>query len=614
MIFCQACFRANVLDAEYCAHCGQKLLVVSGEYTDDDQEAFESRPEEQLSFDEHLLERISILEEVARRTAQGLRQVLGTLHKLEQKMLVCETGVTALRDLLEGRGIFARQEWSEVWEARLDRQLLALEKRDRFAGVKEKIRGLYGGDERARFSLLLDEAEHALFAFDIEKAMRDLEQAAKLDPRNHELSFYLGETCFNEGRAEEALNYFAQVLAQRPDHFESLVYCGVVCHEQEHTKEAQALLLRAAERYPEAFLPSFCLGAILASSGRLDDAVFFLHRATAVSDAIPQAFYLLGSCHFELGRTAQAIRPLEKAVQRAPTFADAHFLLGLAYLARGWRRKAEGAFQLALRLEPQGLSTEEIELILGADQATAADPALTELLAEAREHLRRGQGNEALAAYRRALVAEPDNPWILVFYALACTAVGRRSDVAPTVKKAIGLSQDERLVAAAYATMIEHLRADGRWRESTLAAQRLLGEVRSDLGRMVGCFELAATLADSEEDLDQALRYAEQALELAPAELRRLPLGILGWVLYKRGDFARAVICLTESNDLGSTARTLTQLGMASLAAGDKESARQTLTQARAAREKAGGMQARLLEALKDSARLLQDAAHRLES
>lgn len=614
MIFCQACCRANDLEAEYCAHCGQKLLVVSGDYTEDDQEAFESRPDEQLSFDEHLLERISILEEVARRTAQGLHRVLGTLHKLEKKLLVCETGVTSLRDLLESRGVFGRQEWSELWEGRLDRQLLALEKRDRFAAVKEKIRGLYSGDERARFSLLLDDADQALLTFDIDRALRNLELASRLDPHNFELAFFLGETFFNEGRAEAALEAFAQVLAQRNDHFESLVYCGVVCHQQGHAQEAQALLLRAAERYPDAFLPSFCLGAILASEGRLDDAVFFLERSTNVRDAVPEAFFLLGTCLLEQGQGKRAILPLELAIQKSPAFADAHFSLGLAYLERGWHRKADAAFRMALRLEPQGLTNDDIELILGQTPFLALRPETATLAEEGREHLRRGAGSLALAVFRRALMDEPGDPVLLIFYAITCSAIGRNSDVAPTLKKAISATQDERLIAAAYATMIEHLRTEGRQRDSSLAAQRLLGEVKTPLGRAIGAAELAATLADTDEDLDRALASAEEATRIAPAELRRLTLGVQGWVHFQRGEFAQAVHCLAESNDLGSSARTLTHLGMACLAAGDKKRAKEMLNLARRAREKQGGMQALLLEALKDSTRLLRESSFRLDS
>jgi len=77
-MLCQLCSATNPDDADYCQRCGHKLLVVSGGYTEDDQDAFDESAEEVMSFDEHLLERVSLLEEVLRRTARSAGQMLGT--------------------------------------------------------------------------------------------------------------------------------------------------------------------------------------------------------------------------------------------------------------------------------------------------------------------------------------------------------------------------------------------------------------------------------------------------------------------------------------------------------------------------------------------------------
>ncbi|MCP4007640.1 MAG: hypothetical protein GY725_25950, partial [bacterium] len=227
-MYCQACSALNDDQREFCHRCQQKLLVVSGGYTAEDQDAFDDHPEEQYSLDEHLLERISILEEAVRRTAHSVRLSLASLYKLEQKILVNQTGVTTLRDLLESKNVFGQGEWNELWESRMESQLLALEKRERFAAVKEKIEALYRGDARDDFVRLLEEAEYALLAFDVQRAVGRLEAANQLDPANHELAFFLAETFFNDGNNEVARAYFGRVLAVKDDHFESLVYSGVL--------------------------------------------------------------------------------------------------------------------------------------------------------------------------------------------------------------------------------------------------------------------------------------------------------------------------------------------------------------------------------------------------
>lgn len=609
-VFCQVCSRKNAIDVDYCVQCGNKLLIVSGDYTDDDQDAFESRPEEQLSFDEHLLERISLLEEVVKRTAISLRQALGTMHKLEQKIVVTETGVGTLRDLLEEKNVFGRQEWSAIWEARLDRQLLALEKRDRFAMVKERIASLYDGDRRVQLRTLLDEAEAALLALDIEGAVQALEQADQLDPQNHELCAFLGETYFNEGQTEPALTFFRRVLELRPKSFESLVFCGVLHHERGEDDAAIKLLHRAAELYPNAFLPAFSIGSILAGQGLLQKALPFLNAANASPDALPQARVLLANCQLELGHAPQAIKPLEQVLAEDPTLAEAHFLLGLAYLDRGWHRKAELALRLAIRLMPQILEFHELMSLLeplAPDHPAHADQS------QALAAFVDGHAKDALGAYRRALALAPDDPTLLVGYAIACLELGRGHEIEPILHHAFEAKPTEATMVAALATQIEAWRFERRPRESQRAAERLIAETTGDLGRGLGLRGLATIAADRRDSLEKATLQAEEALALLPVERRGLGLDALGWVLLQRGEAQRALDCLSAANDLGSTARTSTYLGLAYLALGDKENARRFLGEAHKARARQALRRERIFEALKVGARLLQLGGQKIE-
>ncbi|NJL28633.1 MAG: tetratricopeptide repeat protein, partial [Thermoanaerobaculia bacterium] len=364
-MYCQVCGAQNPDEQEYCSRCHQKLMVVSGVFDPEEQEVYDGNPEEQFSFDEHLLERISILEEVFKRTAEAVRQMLGTIYKLEQKILVNQAGITSLRDLLESKRLIDADEWSELWEARMEHHLLVLEKRERFAEVKDRIEALYQGGSRETFANHLEEAELALLAFDMEAAVRALEEAHQLDPHNHELAFFLGETFFNEGQGESALRYFERVLELKPEHYESLVYGGVLRHERGDNARAEDLLKRAVALYPDSFLAAFSLGAVYASQERLPLAVPLLERAVA-REQMPQANYLLGSCYLEMGKTTAAIRQLEEALRLDPGFEEAHYLLGLAYLDRRWYRKAVETLGKVQKLDPEGLGSQELAQFLGA--------------------------------------------------------------------------------------------------------------------------------------------------------------------------------------------------------------------------------------------------------
>jgi tetratricopeptide (TPR) repeat protein len=109
-----------------------------------------------------------------------------------------------------------------------------------------------------------------------------------------------------------------------------------------------------------------------------------------------------------------------------------------------------------------------------------------------------------------------------------------------------------------------------------------------------------------EEELDEALEFARQSLDHTPDELKQFPLAALGWVHYKRKEYDDAVDCLERSNELGPSPTTLTHLGMALLAAGEEERARAAFGRARSLEPRVGALEERMMECMKDSARLLE--------
>jgi len=606
-MYCQVCGALNGDDVEFCVRCHQKLLVVSGVVAEEE-ESYEENAEESFSFDEHLLERISILEEAVKRTAETVRQLLGALHKQEKNILINQTGLTALRELLEQKSFVGWEEWNDLWESKMDYQLLALEKRERFVAVKERIAALYHGDKRKLFLQHLEDAEYALFAFDIERAVAALEAAGKLDRDNYELSYFLAETHFNEGETEAALGYFARVLEVKPDHYEGLVYSGVIHYERGDHEKAEERLKRAVALYPESFLPHFSLGAVYAGQGNLATAVLYLERAAAI-DPVPQALYLLGSCFYEMGKLQAATRRLEEAVRHDPAFETAYHLLGLVYLDRHWNRKALDAFRQAQRLNPKKLQYQDLVGYLSGHAGVPlpkVDGEAGKWFGKAEEFLARGNLKQALVSYRRALALDADNPTLLMSYALLCLHLNRSQEIEAVTRKVLDLNPGEMLQATAYAALIEALRSQGKLREGNRIGRRLLDEGASNFSKTIAYYEMACNLAEMEEDLDEALDYAKRSVELSPDELKQFPLAALGWVHYKRKEFDKAIDFLSKSSELGTSPTTLTHLGMALLASGEEDRARGVLAHARKLGVRGEVLEERMMEFMKDSTRLLE--------
>ena len=610
-MFCQACGAPNPDEQEFCHRCHQKLLVLSGGIVAVE-EGESEEIEEQFSFDEHLLERISILEEAVKRTAEMMRQVLDALRRQERNILINQTGLTSLQELMEQRRLLAREEWQELWQDRMEGELLALERRDRFVAVRDRIVALYRGDRRDAFAQLLEEAEYAFYALDTPRALTSLEAAHRLDRDNLELTWFLGETFFNEGAADRALPFFSRVLDTEPDHYEGLVYSGVIYHERGEAARARRLLERAVERYPDAFLPHFTLGGIHADCGDLGRAAQHLARAVEI-EPVPQALYLLGSVYYERGQPTAAIRSLRDAVRRDPAFEEAHHLLGLAYLQRRWNRKALEAFRQAQRLNPRKMRYQDVVRYLSG-QGGAPLPEVTgeagELFSQGEERLRSLDLRGALRLYRRALDLEPDNLTLLMSYALVCLELDRTQEIEAVSRRVLDLDPDETIRTTASAALMEALRSQGRLAEGNRVGLGLLEANGSPFTKTIACYEMACNYAEGNdsdrEALDHALEYARRSLDNAPDELVQFPLAALGWIHYKRQEYDQAVDFLSRSIELGPTATTLTHLGMALLASGEEDRARDVLAHARTLSRRGEALGVKMMEVMKDSARLLR--------
>jgi tetratricopeptide (TPR) repeat protein len=193
-----------------------------------------------------------------------------------------------------------------------------------------------------------------------------------------ELALLAGQT----GRAAEVL---ADALRRVPRNPELASLIGELAFERGD--------LAAAERYFRQVIRAdgvnidarIYLGTILADSGREAEALTHLERAAAQA---PESFlphFSLGALHASAGRHATARKHLAIAVQREPV-PQALFLLGLVELEAGRAGAAVAAFERAVAAEPE---FEDAIYYLGL------------------AFLERGWNRKALDCFRRVLEIDP---------------------------------------------------------------------------------------------------------------------------------------------------------------------------------------------------------------
>ena len=134
-MYCQVCGSKNPDDEEFCGRCHSKLLVLSGVGVVDET----GEPQEEIPFDEHLLERISTLEDVVKRTGEAVKTLFESVGNLEKNLFVAHTGILALQETLERSGAVRSEEVLDLWETKMDERMQAVEKKDRFLERRDRI-------------------------------------------------------------------------------------------------------------------------------------------------------------------------------------------------------------------------------------------------------------------------------------------------------------------------------------------------------------------------------------------------------------------------------------------------------------------------------------------
>lgn len=614
-MLCQTCGQPNDDEREFCLRCGAKLLVVSRAPWFDMPVDAASEDEEGVPLEEHLLERISVLEEVVRRTAESMRTLVDYLYRTERNAAVSEAGVRAIAELLSARDLLPEEEIRELWERKTDERAGALDLRERFAERREAIldRVPVEDPRRERFARLVAEGDFHILACDPEKGLSSLEEALRLDKANPDLHLFLGEAYFNAGDLDRARPHLDASLAAEPDRFEALVYRGAIAAERGDRRKAVSILERAIAVEPESALPRFALGAFHALRGEWSRARPHLVAALEREETL-QAHFFLGQIESEMGDLAAAIRHFRTVLEADPSHEDALYHLGLCYLERNWGRRAADCFERALALNPTRIEYQQASRLI-ASSGESAHPLGREaagLYREAEKRAAAGALGEACSLIRRARQADPENPVLAVSHALLASSLGRTGEAISASREALRRRPPELVSVAAYVALLESLRAEGRHAEAVRTADEMLRAWPSAFSEAVAHYERSMAIADSGDDgwLSEAQRSAAASLRVAPREFRGFALEALGWIAYRNRDFVAAVSHLERAVAASPTRSALAHFGTALLAAGERLKAREVLRQAGREGRSPLRIEDRLREQIRRQVRLDESRRH----
>ncbi len=185
----------------------------------------------------------------------------------------------------------------------------------------------------------------------LERAQKNAERAAALDPRHISAWIALGAVHNERGRYDEAIAIFRRALNIQPHNARALIGLAAAWHGSGQPEEAEAAHRQAVAHHPNNVAVFLHLGFFYFRNGQFEQAAEAFRQGAA---AAPQNYIAqrnLGGALYALARYDEALAALRAALALKPS-ASVHSNIGSVLFVQGKYAEAVEAFEAAVKLSP----------------------------------------------------------------------------------------------------------------------------------------------------------------------------------------------------------------------------------------------------------------------
>ena len=179
-------------------------------------------------------------------------------------------------------------------------------------------------------------------------ALKYLEQAAGIEPRNYHARIYLGRIYLSRGLFLKALNEFNTAINLNPVEADAYYYRGATYYRQRIFEEALSDIKRALEISPKDNRLNATRDQIISEKEK--DLAQFQPEAEESQQA---DYYKRGISYSLKGLDKEALREFLLSARLEPENPSVHMRLGKIYLSQGLYLMAVGELNTALELNPR---------------------------------------------------------------------------------------------------------------------------------------------------------------------------------------------------------------------------------------------------------------------
>ena len=288
------------------------------------------------------------------------------------------------------------------------------------------------------------------------EAVREFQEAARLNPGLAEAYCSLGYISSSQGRVAEAVADYQRALAVRPDYVAVHNSLGELLRQEGRLDEAIDHFRKAVEIEPDSAISQNNLGFALSLKGRPDEALAHFQKAVDVDPNNQTIQYNFGSFLLQRGRVDEAIGHFRSALKLQPDNAEIHNDLGHALLLKEQPDEAIRELQTAARLKP-GQAEAHSDLGRALLNQGRLDEAIREFQAvvrlkpdQAEAHanlgyafVKQGGFDEAIREFQMAAKLKPDKAEAHTSLGYALTKQGRLDEAIREFQEAVKLKPDD---------------------------------------------------------------------------------------------------------------------------------------------------------------------------
>jgi tetratricopeptide (TPR) repeat protein len=370
------------------------------------------------------------------------------------------------------------------------------------------------GDPRAAIALLrpvkrdedldIDLARAYGQAGMLDDAATTIQEALAADPTSLRLTNAQATVYVNQHRYQDAAKLLHDFVQQHPDDLDAQIDYLKALMLNSNRDEATPLAKKLLAAMPHNFDVLVQNGMLEREAGDYPAARDHLREAVSLDPKSYDARYNLGTALANLNDTAGAKEQLEKAVALDPSQVQAHYQLGLALRALG---DAAGAL-------------EQMKVYQQLNSASRARALADTKSQQGAEKLVEGDATQAIALYREAVAATPDNAQLQYQLAMALDKTGDLSSERTALEQAV---KNDPTFALAQNQLGYLLSRGGNAAANAAAEEHFRLAVKAAPEFTVAWINLAATLG-AESHYPEAREAVATALRLDPTNSEALQL------------------------------------------------------------------------------------------